>query len=87
MSSRSHRGKLLRISSEDKQNGQTNSNFSVNLGNSAFVQSVKAVVVKTVSFKHVFHNIYQSTQTNRNNLFKYSYNSTESSITIPEAYS
>ena len=78
MTSRNHRGKLLRISSEDKQKGQTNSNFSVNLGNSAFVQSVKACAVKSISFKHVFPNIFSGNQT-----LKLKYNSVDYEFTIP----
>lgn len=78
MSARNHRGKLLRISSEDKQTGQTNANFSVNLGNSAYVQSVKSCAVKSVSFKHVFPNIFDG-----NNTLKVQYNSVDYEFTIP----
>lgn len=61
--SRAFRGKTLRISSEDKQQGQTNGNFSVQLGNTAFLQSVKTVIVKSISFKHVFNNLFDGNRT------------------------
>lgn len=77
-SSRAHRGKLLRVSSEDKDVGQANSNFSVSLGNAGFVQNVKAVVVKSVSFKHVFPNIFQGNQT-----FRFRYDLTDYEIKVP----
>lgn len=80
-SSRNHRGKLLRISSEDKSEGQTNANFTVNLGNSAFVQAVKSIAIKSVSFKHVFPNIF-----NGNNTIRYEYNGTPSGFTIAEGW-
>jgi hypothetical protein len=79
--SRAHRGKQLRISSEDKQIGQTNANFTVNLGNSAFVQDVKAVVVKSISFKHVFPNIFEGNQT-----FKFNYNLVDYEVKVPEGW-
>jgi len=77
-SSRAHRGKLLRVSSEDKDVGQSNSNFSVSLGNAGFVQSVKACVVKSVSFRHIFPNIYQDNQT-----FKFRYDGVDRTILVP----
>lgn len=80
-SSRAHRGKILRISSADKDVGQTNSNFTVSLGNSAFIQNVKAVVVKTINFKHVFPNIFAGNQT-----FKFRYDSTDYEIKVPVAW-
>ena len=79
--SRAFRGRTLRISSEDKQFGQTNGNFSVQLGNTAFLQSVKTVVVKSISFKHVFNNIFSGNKT-----IDLVYNSVDYSIDIPEAW-
>jgi len=72
------RGKLLRISSEDKQIGETNANFSVLLNNTSFVQNVKSVVTKSISFKHVFPNIYEGNQT----LF-FNYDSVDYDIVVP----
>jgi len=80
-SSRAHRGKLLRISSADRDVGQSNSSFSVSLGNAGFVQNVKAVVVKSVSFKHVFPNIFAGNQT-----FRFRYDLTDYEIKVPVAW-
>jgi len=77
-SSRAFRGKILRISSADKDVGQSNSNFTVSLGNSAFIQNVKAVVVKTINFKHVFPNIFEGNQT-----FKFRYDLVDYEIKVP----
>jgi len=75
---RAHLGKLLRISSEDKSPGQTNANFTVTLNNSPFVQKVKATILKSVSFKNVFPNVYLA-----NSKFSFEYGGTPSSITVP----
>jgi len=77
-SNRAHLGKLLRISSADRVPGQLNSNFSLSLNNASFVQKVKACVLKSVSFKHVFPNIFQG-----NNVWRYEYLGTPYEITIP----
>jgi len=79
--SRAHRGKLLRVSSADKDVGQTNSNFSVSLGNSAFIQNVKAICVKSVNFKHVFPNVFEGNQT-----FKFRYDFVDYEIKVPIAW-
>lgn len=79
--SRAHRGKLLRVSSADKDVGQVNSNFSVSLGNSAFIQNVKAICVKSVNFKHVFPNIFAGNQT-----FKFRYDGVDYEIKVPIAW-
>jgi hypothetical protein len=79
--SRAFRGRTLRISSEDKQFGQTNGNFSVQLGNTAFLQSVKTVVVKSISFKHVFNNIFSGNKT-----IDLVYNSIDYAVDIDEAW-
>lgn len=72
-------GKLLRISSEDRQVGESNSDFSVVLNNAPWVQNVRGFVVKSVSFKHIFPNIYDG-----NNTFTFRHNgSTDESVTIP----
>lgn len=78
---RAHLGKLLRISSEDRLSGQTNSNFSVGLNNSPFVQQVQATVLKSVSFKNVFPNIFSG-----NSIWSYEYGGTPSSILLPTAW-
>ena len=70
--SRAHRGKLLRISSEDKNSG-TNGSFTLSLGNSAFVQNVKGIAVKSVSFKHIFPNIFIGSDGIGNTLFTLAY--------------
>lgn len=75
------RGKLLRISSQDKSPEQTNSNFSVILNNASFVQSVRGIIPKTISFKHVFPNIFGG-----NSTFSFVWNGTPSSVSIPEAW-
>jgi hypothetical protein len=74
------RGKLLRISSYDKIAG-SNSDFKVTLNNASFVQNVRGVVLKSVSFKHVFPNIYEG-----NNTFLFGYNSELLSITLDPAW-
>lgn len=69
--------KILRISSEDKQPGQTNTNFTVILNNSSYVQDVRSVVVKSVSFTNVFDNIFSDggdpaiATTKANNVFSF----------------
>jgi hypothetical protein len=62
------RGKLLRVSSEDKRSGQTNSDFTVLLNNTSFIQNVRGVLVKSLSFKNIFPNIYEG-----NNKFTFEY--------------
>ena len=78
MDNRSHTGKLLRVSSEDRGQGQTNSNFNVSLNNSPFVQNCRGAVLKSVSFKNVFPNIFSG-----NRVFSFEYNGTPTSITVP----
>jgi hypothetical protein len=77
MSTSVARGKLLRISSEDRQVGETNSQFSVILNNVSFIQNVRGLVIKSASFKHTFPNIYVG-----NSTLSYSYNAIETSVTI-----
>ena len=83
MASATARGKLLRISSEDKQRGQTNTDFSVVLNNASFVQNVRGVVAKSVSFKHVFPNVFEG---NRQFLFKYNGVNEYVDVEIPIAW-
>jgi len=68
-------GRLMRISSEDKQAGETNDRFKINFNNSAFAQNIKAIVVKSVSFTHNFPNLFKVTSQDggipaQNTLFK-----------------
>ena len=72
------RGKLLRVSSEDKQVGESNGNFSVILNNSPYVQNISGIVVKSVSFKHVFPNIYDG-----NNAFRLTHNGSDIDVELP----
>jgi hypothetical protein len=64
----------MRISSEDKNSG-TNGSFTLSLGNSAFVQNVKGIAVKSVSFKHIFPNIFIGSDGIGNSIFPYVYDS------------
>jgi hypothetical protein len=75
------RGKLLRISSEDRQQGETNGDFTVNLGNSSFVQNVIGVVLKSVSVKHVFPNVFAG-----NNSFVFNYNGIPLTAIVPTGW-
>lgn len=75
---RSHTGKLLRVSSEDRSSGQTNANFTVSLNNSPFVQNCRGAVLKSVSFKNIFPNIFLG-----NNVFSFEYGGTPTSVTVP----
>jgi hypothetical protein len=76
--SKTSHGKLLRISSQDRQIGQENAEFSVILNNSPYVQNTTGLVVKSVSFKHVFPNIYEG-----NSEFLFTYNGTPETCVIP----
>src|SRR6059036_999403 len=79
--------KLLRISSVDKLPGGTNSNFTVQLGNTSYVQSVRGVVLKSVSFKHVFPNVYDNgVPDGGNTVFTFSYNGSPLSVSVPVAW-
>lgn len=79
--SRAHRGKLLRISSEDKNSG-TNGSFTLSLGNSAFVQNVKGIAVKSASFKHVFPNIFIGSDGVGNTVFPYIYDAVADKVAV-----
>jgi hypothetical protein len=81
MSSATARGKLLRISSEGKRAGETNGDVSVILNNASFIQNVRGVVVKSVSLKHVFPNIFSGNQT-----ISYTYDGNPSSFSIASAW-
>ncbi len=49
---------LIRISSEDRDQGSvSNTDFTVNLTQSANVQEVKAIVIKNISFANMFYNV------------------------------
>jgi len=76
------RSKLLRISSEDRGSTQTNDNFSINLNNSSFVQNTSGVVVKSVSFRHNFPNLF-STTASHNNVFTMTFNTVDIDVTVP----
>ena len=75
------RAKLLRLSSEDKQGGESNASFSVILNNASFVQNVHGIIPKSVTFKHTFPNLYDG-----NNTIVYTYDGTQSSFTITPAW-
>jgi hypothetical protein len=75
------RGKLLRISSEDRQQGETNGDFTVNLGNSSFIQNVIGIVLKSVSVKHTFGNVFSG-----NNSFVFNYNGAALTATVPTGW-
>ena len=81
-------GKLLRISSEDKQPGDTNSDFSVVLGNTSYVQAVRGVILVSVSFKHVFPNVFDNggASGTGNSVFTFGYNGMTLTATIPAAW-
>jgi hypothetical protein len=75
------KGKLLRISSEDRSAEQTNGNFSVNLGNSSYVQNVLGIVLKSASIKHVFPNVFDGNQD-----FLFNYNGAPLTATVPAGW-
>ena len=83
--------KLLRISSEDRQPGQSNTNFTVVLNNSSYVQDVRSVVVKSVSFANVFDNIFSDggdptlETTKANNVFSFRVDGLPAIIDVPIA--
>ena len=81
MSTPVERGKLLRISSEDGEEKSTNANFTVILNNAPFIQDVRGMVIKSVSFKHVFPNIFDG-----NNVFTFIYNGGQQSVAIQPAW-
>ena len=78
MSNSVARGKLLRISSEDRQASETNANFSVILNNVSFIQNVRGLVIKTASFKHIFPNLFDGNRT-----LTFSYNGADLSVEVP----
>jgi hypothetical protein len=83
------RGKLLRISSEDKQLGENNADFTVRLGNTSYVQNVRGVVLKHLSFKHVFPNVFYGegkAPGDGNSTFSFSYNGTPQSVIVEEGW-
>ena len=75
------RGKLLRISSEDKREGESNGNFTVILGNASYVQNCRGVVLKHLSFKYVFPNVFDGNAT-----FTFTYNGAPLSVVVPEGW-
>lgn len=76
------RGKLLRISSEDAEGKSSNgADFTVNLNSAPYVQRVRGLVVKSVSFKHVFPNIFEGNRT-----FTYIYDGVQQSVQLPVAW-
>lgn len=80
-------GKLLRISSEDKVPGGTNANFLVQLGNTSYVQAVRGVVLKSVSFKHVFPNVFDNgVPGGGNTTFSFLYNGVPLTAVVPAAW-
>jgi len=80
--SKLQRSKLLRISSEDKRSDEANDNFTINLNNSSFVQNTSGVVIKSVSFRHNFPNIFD-VGTASNNTLSFLYNTVQEEVTIP----
>ena len=83
------KGKLLRISSQDKQAGQSNSDFYVNFNNSSYAQrKIKALVVKTISFKHVFPNLFKTSVAPfaQNTLFKMKWNGADVEAEVPQGW-
>jgi hypothetical protein len=83
------RGKLLRVSSEDKSVGENNANFKVILGNTSFVQNVRGIVLKNLSFKHVFPNVFYDdnvTPGTGNSLFAFSFNGVTEQVIIPAGW-
>lgn len=74
-------GKLLRISSEDRREGETNDNFTINLNNTSFTQNIKAIAIKSISFKHVFPNIF-NVAGGGNNEFTFVLNGVQETVTL-----
>lgn len=71
--------KLLHLHSLHKdQSSESNSDFRVNFTNYDFMQHVKSVVVKQISFPHIFYNIDESNRT-----FTYKIASVPTSVQIP----
>lgn len=81
-------GKLLRVSSEDKVPGGTNSDFIVQLGNTSYVQAVRGVELISVSFKHVFPNVFDSggASGTGNSIFTFNYNGVLLTAAVPAAW-
>jgi hypothetical protein len=84
-------GRLMRISSEDRNPGETNDRFKINFNNAAYCQNLKAVIVKSVSFKHNFPNLFKVGQNDggipaQNTLYKMIYNGLEIEVEIPAGW-
>ncbi len=81
-------GKLMRISSEDRQFGESNDDFSLNYNGSAFCQNVRAVVVKSISFKHNFPNLFkvEGSVPSQNTLYSMVWNGVQVSFEIPAGW-
>lgn len=75
------RGKLLRISSQDGGAADTNAKFNITLNNAPFIQSCRGVVINSVSFKHVFPNIFSG-----NNTFRFIYDGNPLECVLPPAW-
>ena len=75
-------GTLLRISSDDKQPGQTNSDFSVILNNASNVQRVKGIAIQTISFKHAFSNIFLLGDGTTNAIFRFMWGGVLTTATV-----
>ena len=85
MSSRVQRSKLLRISSEDRGENETNDDFSINLNNSSFVQNTSGIVVKSVSFRHNFPNLF-NVGDSFNTRFTLTYNTQIIDVDVPAGW-
>lgn len=80
-------GKLLRISSEDKVPGGTNADFLVQLGNTSYVQAVRGVELVSVSFKHVFPNVFDGGVAGAGNTsYMFNYNGLPLVAVVPAAW-
>ena len=82
------RGKLLRISSEDKKEGQNNANYSVSLGNTSYVQNVRGIILKNLSFKQVFPNVFTVNDIagSGNSSFTFNYNGVYETVIFDEGW-
>lgn len=83
-------GRLMRISSEDRNPGETNDRFKINFNNSAYCQNIRAVVVKSISFKHNFPNLFKVGPDvgipAQNTLFRMVWNGVEVEAEVPAGW-
>lgn len=71
------RSRFILLNSKDKSNG-TPSNFIINLPQGEGVYNAREIMLKSVSFPHLFPNI-----TSNNNVLDFKHNASDYSVTLP----